>query len=134
MIITNFVSVTLDSSSNREQNLVTFASSNGASTSSKIQIGEGLIKKTANIKAIAVSACSPPESNVIDCSFLPGGLTSNSKPASKGSSDSINSNLAFPPAKSFVYTSLNFLLTFSKASNNLSLPFSFKSLIELLSF
>ena len=89
-------------SSSKELNLVTFASSNGASTSSSTHIGAGLIKKTAKINANAVSACSPPDNKVIDCSFLPGGLTSNSNPASNGSSDSINSNLALPPANNFV--------------------------------
>ena len=98
----NLVSVIFVSSSNKEQNLVTFASSKGASTSSKIQIGEGLVKKTANINDKAVRACSPPDNNVIDCSLLPGGLTSISKPASNGSSDSTNSNFAVPPLKSFV--------------------------------
>jgi ABC-type lipoprotein export system ATPase subunit len=48
--------VILVSSSNKEQNLVTFASSKGASTSSKTQIGEGLTKNTANIKERAVKA------------------------------------------------------------------------------
>ena len=113
MITINFVSVIFVNSSINEQNLVTFASSSGASTSSRIQIGAGLIKNTANIKAIAVKACSPPDSKVIDCNFFPGGLTKSSKPASKGSSDSINSSLAFPPPNNFVYTSLNFLPTFS---------------------
>ena len=41
----------------------------------------------------------------------------------RGGSESINSNFALPPLKSFVYTSWNFLLTFSKASKSLSLPF-----------
>ena len=38
--------VILVSSSSKLQNLVTFASSNGASTSSKTQIGEGFTKNT----------------------------------------------------------------------------------------
>ena len=41
-------------------------------------------------------------SDVMDCNLLPGGLTNISKPASKGSSDSTNSNFAVPPLKSFV--------------------------------
>ena len=113
----------LVSSSKRMQNLFTFASSNGASTSSSTQIGEGFVKKTANINDNAVKACSPPDSRVIDYNLLPGGLTNISNPASRGSSASINSNLAFPPLNNFVYTSLNFLLTFSKASRSFSLPF-----------
>ena len=99
------------SSSNNPQNLVTFASSKGASTSSKTQIGEGLTKNTAKISDKAVKACSPPDNNVIDCSLFPGGDTNISKPASSGSSESTNSIFAVPPLKSFVYTSLNFLLT-----------------------
>jgi ABC-type dipeptide/oligopeptide/nickel transport system ATPase subunit len=115
---TKFVIIT-----HQTQNLVTLASSSGASTSSKIQIGAGLVKKTANIKDNAVKACSPPDNKEIDCNLFPGGLTNNSKPDSNGSSESTNSNFAIPPLKSFVYTSLNFLLTLSKASINLSLPF-----------
>ena len=48
-------------SSSKLQNLVTFASSKGASTSSNTQIGDGLVKKTAKIKDKAVNACSPPD-------------------------------------------------------------------------
>ena len=54
------------SSSKRLQKRVTFASSKGASTSSRTHIGEGLVKKTAKTKDKAVSACSPPERRVID--------------------------------------------------------------------
>ena len=43
-------------SSRSAQNLVTFASSKGASTSSKTQIGEGLTRNTAKIKDKAVKA------------------------------------------------------------------------------
>ena len=50
----------------RLQNLVTFASSSGASTSSKTHIGAGFVKKTANINDRAVKACSPPDNKVID--------------------------------------------------------------------
>ena len=45
----NLVLVILVNSSSRLQNLVTFASSNGASTSSKTHIGDGLVKNTAKI-------------------------------------------------------------------------------------
>ena len=62
--------VILVSSSNKLQNLVTFASSKGASTSSKTQIGEGFVKKTAKIKDNAVNACSPPDNKVIDCNLF----------------------------------------------------------------
>ena len=64
--ITNLVFVIFVSSSNKLQNLVTFASSSGASTSSSTQIGEGLVKKTAKISYRAVNACSPPDNKVID--------------------------------------------------------------------
>ena len=62
----NLVLVILINSSSKLQNLVTLASSRGASTSSKTQIGEGFVKNTANIKDRAVKACSPPDSKVID--------------------------------------------------------------------
>ena len=62
----NFVFVIFVSSSNKLQNLVTLASSKGASTSSSTQIGEGLVKKTAKISDSAVKACSPPDNRVID--------------------------------------------------------------------
>ena len=94
VIITNLVSVIFVNSLRREQNLVTLASSKGASTSSKIQIGAGLVKKTAKTKDKAVKACSPPDNKVIDCNLFPGGLTNSSKPASKGSSESTSSNFA----------------------------------------
>ena len=75
MTIINRVLVIFVNSLRRLQNLVTFASSSGASTSSRTHIGDGLLKNTANIKDRAVSACSPPDSNVIDCNLFPGGLT-----------------------------------------------------------
>ena len=62
----NFVEVVFLSCSNKLQNLVTFASSSGASTSSSTHIGAGFVKNTAKTKDNAVSACSPPESKVID--------------------------------------------------------------------
>ena len=64
--IINLVEVIFVNSNKRLQNLVTFASSRGASTSSKTHIGAGLVKKTANIKDRAVKACYPPDSSVID--------------------------------------------------------------------
>ena len=94
--------MTLDKSSNKAQNLVTFESSKGASTSSRTQTGEGFTKKTANTNDKAVSACSPPDNKVIDCNLLPGGETNISNPASNGSSESTNSNLAFPPLNNLV--------------------------------
>ena len=119
----NFVFVIVDSSSKREQKRVTLASSNGASTSSRTQIGEGLVKKIANTNDKAVNACSPPDNKVIDCNLLPGGETNISNPASRGSSESTSSSLALPPLNSFTYTSLNFLLILENASKSLSRPF-----------
>ena len=98
----NFVLVIFVSSSSNPQNLVTFASSKGASTSSKTHIGEGLTKKTAKINDKAVKACSPPESSVIDCSLFPGGETNISRPASRGSSESTSSIFAVPPLNNLV--------------------------------
>ena len=60
------VEVIFVNSSNRLQNLVTFASSKGASTSSNTQIGAGLVKNTAKINDNAVNACYPPDKRVID--------------------------------------------------------------------
>ena len=54
----------LVNSSSKLQNLVTFASSNGASTSSRTQIGDGFVKKTAKINDNAVKACSPPDNKL----------------------------------------------------------------------
>ena len=45
---------------------VDLASSSGASTSSKTQIGDGLVRNTAKIRDKAVKACSPPDNKVID--------------------------------------------------------------------
>src|SRR5207302_877805 len=69
----------------------TLASSSGASTSSRTQIGAGLVRKMAKISATAVSACSPPDSNVRVDSLLPGGCAMISSPASSGSSLSTSS-------------------------------------------
>ena len=89
-------------SSNNPQNLVTFASSSGASTSSRTQIGDGFTKNTANTKDKAVKACSPPDNKVIDCNLFPGGDANISKPASRGSSESTNSIFAVPPLNNLV--------------------------------
>ena len=62
-MIKNLVSVRRIISSNKSQNLVIFESSKGASTSSKTHNGAGFARKTANIKANAVSVCSPPDNN-----------------------------------------------------------------------
>ena len=74
VIIRNFVFVFFFNSKSILQNFSTLFSSNAASTSSKIHIGDGLIKKIENINEIAVSAFSPPDSKLIDDNFFPGGL------------------------------------------------------------
>tara|TARA_Y100000992_G_C20916238_1_gene327783 strand:- start:147 stop:344 length:198 start_codon:yes stop_codon:yes gene_type:complete len=65
-MIINFVFVIFVNSSSKPQNLVTLASSKGASTSSNTQIGEGFTKNTAKTKDSAVKAYSPPDNKVID--------------------------------------------------------------------
>ena len=47
--------------------------------------------KVEKIKAKEANAFSPPDSKDNFCNFFPGGDTINSKPACKGSSESINS-------------------------------------------
>ena len=72
VIIINFVLVIDISWSNKEQNLVTFASSRGASTSSNIQIGEGLDKKIAKINEIAVkNSLLQKDDKVINLTSMP---------------------------------------------------------------
>ena len=79
----------------------TFASSSGASTSSRRQNGVGLIRKMAKMSETAVKAFSPPERRFTDASFLPGGCATISTPGSAdgfaGSSTSCSS--ALPPRK-----------------------------------
>ena len=58
----------------------TLASSKAASTSSRMHNGEGLMRKMENIKAIAVSVFSPPDSKLILVNFFPGGLAKISRP------------------------------------------------------
>src|SRR3989337_655469 len=58
--------------SSRSQKRSMLASSRGASTSSRTQIGAGLVRNKAKISATAVSACSPPDRRVSDWGFLPG--------------------------------------------------------------
>ena len=64
------------------------ASSSGASTSSRMQKGDGLYWKIANSSEIAVSAFSPPESSITFCRRLPGGWAMTSMPLSSTSSSS----------------------------------------------
>src|SRR5436305_375848 len=91
------VSVRPQMSFTSAQKRSTFRSSSGASTSSSTQIGAGLVMNTANSSDNAVSACSPPESSDMTCSFLPGGLAWISRPALSGASDSLSRSLPLPP-------------------------------------
>ena len=109
----NFVFEFFDRSSSVSQNFLTLVSSNGASTSSRIHTGAGFSRKTANISAITVSACSPPDSNDIVCGFLPGGHATMSRPAFNISSLSSNLSSAFPPSNNFSNKSLKLEFTFA---------------------
>ena len=113
-------------SSNISQNRETFASSSGASTSSKTQIGAGFAKKTAKISANAVKVCSPPDSSDRVDSFFPGGWHIISSPASKGSSLSTITRLASPPPNKCLNNVEKFTLTCSNAVRSLSRPSRFK--------
>ena len=59
-------------------------SSNGASTSSKIQKGAGFNKYIANNKEVAVNVFSPPDNWFIEIGFFPFGLANISILDSKG--------------------------------------------------
>ena len=70
----------------KEQKLPVLVSSNGASTSSITQNGEGFNLNNANISDIAVNAFSPPDKRLIVVFFLPGGCADTWRPVSKISS------------------------------------------------
>src|SRR5262249_39987205 len=76
------------------------ASSSGASISSSRQNGLGLNLNMPNIRAIAVSAFSPPDRSWTLCSRLPGGCAMISMPLSSGSLSSSSVRPARPPPKS----------------------------------
>ena len=86
------------------------ASSNGASTSSKIQNGAGFNKYRANSKAVAVKVFSPPDSCERDLGFLPLGLAMISIFDSKGLSSSSRIRLQL---SSSVNNERNTLMKFS---------------------
>ncbi len=90
-------------------NLYTFTSSKAASISSSIQNGDGFIFNIENNNAIAVNALSPPDNNIMFCSFLPGGCTFISIPVSRILLSSSSFSSAVPPPNS----SLNVVLKFS---------------------
>jgi hypothetical protein len=85
-----------------------------------------LVRNTAKISAIAVSACSPPDSSVMVCGFLPGGRARISSPASSGSSDSISCSSAVPPPNRWVNSRWKCVLTTSKAASRRSRPSRFR--------
>ncbi|MCY1241312.1 hypothetical protein D9M72_542060 [compost metagenome] len=91
------------------------------------------MRNTAKISAIAVSACSPPESSVMVCGFLPGGRARISRPASSGSSLSISCSSAVPPPKRWVKSRWNCTLTTSNAAIRRSRPSRFRFWMALLS-
>ena len=68
------------------------------------------------MSASAVSACSPPESRVSVCGFLPGGWATSSSPASRGSSDSTSCSSALPPSNRVENRSSKCLPTTSNAA------------------
>jgi len=78
-----------------------------------MQIGDGFSRKTAIMRAITVSACSPPDNNEIVWGFLPGGHAMISSPESRISSSAFNLNSALPPSNNFSNNNLKLLLTFS---------------------
>ena len=106
------------------------ASSSGASTSSRTHIGAGLVRNNPKMSATAVSACSPPDKSVSDCSFLPGGCANISSPASSGSSLSINARCAWPPLNSVAKSRRKCPSTASNAASKRALPSRFKLPME----
>src|SRR5690606_4134930 len=81
LMTTNWLSLLKDFK--YDANRSTFASSNAASTSSKMTKGTGRERKMANNNAMAVSARSPPDNNSNVFTFLPGGRATMSIPVSK---------------------------------------------------
>src|SRR3569832_568308 len=86
VMITKRVSVDLIISSSRSQKRSTLWSSSGASTSSSTQIGAGLVRNTAKIKAMAVSANTPPEKNNNNTNNKPNKQTKKTKPTTNKTS------------------------------------------------
>src|SRR5437763_1840027 len=82
-----------------------------------MQIGAGLVRNTAKIKASAVSACSPPDNSDSVAGFLPGGLAMISSPASSGSSCSMSCSSAVPPPNNSANSFLKLSLTIWKDAN-----------------
>ena len=111
-----------------------FISSNGASTSSKTQIGEGFWRKTAKIKAVAAIVFSPPDNNDKVFIFFPGGDAKTSKPANKGSDEPTILRKALPPSKNCVNKFLKFWLIPSIHLLIFSLPSLFILVIVSLNF
>ena len=105
----------LINSSRRLQNLVTLASSRGASTSSNTQIGEGLVRKTAKIndKSCQVLVLHQIVKLLTEV-FFQEDLPSISNPASKGSSESTNSKFSVSTIKKLCIDFIEFSINFFK--------------------
>src|SRR5450631_2083425 len=95
-----------------------FASSSGASTSSRIQNGLGVYWKIPTSSASAVSAFSPPESRSTFCNFFPGGDATTSMPLSALFSRSVSRMKPCPPPNSLRNVAWKFSLIRLNASSN----------------
>src|SRR5690606_37600929 len=102
-------------------NLSMLVSSNGASTSSKIQNGAGFRRYRENSRAVAVNVFSPPESWLIDNGRFPFGLAMISISDSSGlvGSDRIRSQVS-----SSLNNDRNTVMKFSRTRVNASMNFS----------
>ena len=98
--------------------LSTFASSKEVSISSSIQKAAGFSLRIANKSAIAVSACSPPESRLRSWSFFPGGCAMISILQLSTSFLSERTSSALPPLNSAVNVSLKFFWIRANCSVN----------------
>src|SRR4029453_14753780 len=118
VIAMNCVSSVISRSSRVKRSM--FASSSGASTSSRMQNGDGRKRKIAIRSEIAVSAFSPPERSRIDWFRFPGGCAMISTPDSRGSFSSSSRISAVPPRKRRVNISVKLALIAANASANRS--------------
>ena len=104
-------------------NLPTLASSSGASTSSSIQNGAGLIRYMANRNAVDVSVFSPPDNCVSVLGFLPLGCAYISMLLSARFSGSVRRRSQLSSA---VNSALNTCTKFSRTILNVSLNFDWQ--------
>ena len=89
----------------------TFASSRAASTSSRMQKGEGFDLKMAISRATVVRVFSPPLSRLTERVSFPGGRARMSMPLSRTSSGLSRTRSALPPPNSLRKSSWKFVLT-----------------------